>query len=125
LESEQLEASGGWFHSLSRSRGWILAGSSLGTDAWIPVNTVDRDEPTSYGSNAASTAGGNSRFGGINTLSGGGPNAPATAQPVSRAEEKKEHFPGSGQTLGAAASSAMSRENLQNKRLAALGVSNV
>lgn len=40
---EQLESANGWLHSISRSRGWVLAGASLGHDAWIPVNTVDPD----------------------------------------------------------------------------------
>eukprot|EP01036_Dinobryon_divergens_P022112 gene22112-30346_t len=43
---EQLEAAGpgpggllrGLLHSVSRSRGWVLAGAALGHDAWIAVN---------------------------------------------------------------------------------------
>jgi hypothetical protein len=35
-----LESSGGLLFSLSRSRGWVLAGAALGHDAWIPVNSA-------------------------------------------------------------------------------------
>lgn len=38
---EQLESNGGWLHSMSRSRGYVLAGASLGHDAWIPINAAE------------------------------------------------------------------------------------
>lgn len=35
-----LESSTGFLYSISRSRGWVLAGAALGHDAWIPVNSA-------------------------------------------------------------------------------------
>lgn len=46
---ESLEAPNGILHSVSRSRGWVLAGGALGHDAWIPVNVVDDDHPATAG----------------------------------------------------------------------------
>lgn len=72
---EQLEA-GGMFHALSRSRGWVLAGSALGHDAWIPVSIVDRNEPPSSFSGRGQTIGSSGGGGGGGgSGSGGGPSS--------------------------------------------------
>lgn len=38
---EEAEASGGVLHTVSRNRGWVLAGATIGHDAWIALNSSD------------------------------------------------------------------------------------
>jgi hypothetical protein len=68
---EELEASGGLLHNVSRGSGWVLAGASLGHDAWIPVN---QGETGAGGTNNGSSGNG----------SGGGGGAPPQGAGASR-----------------------------------------
>ena len=73
---EELESSVGMLNSVSRSRGWVLAGSALGHDAWIPVNAADASWGAGAGAGSGNRGGSwmNSFMGGN---SGGGANAGA------------------------------------------------
>lgn len=37
---ESLESTSGLLYSISRSKGWVLAGAAIGHDAWIAVNSA-------------------------------------------------------------------------------------
>jgi hypothetical protein len=92
---ELLEAEGGWLYSVSRSSGWVLAGT-LGHDAWIPVNTVDASEHgPQHGSHHAPGAGNGGFF------SNG-------ARQVNAGHDGQAHesFPGSGRKLTDSSSSS-------------------
>ena len=60
---EGLESPAGMLHSISRNKGWILAGAAIGHDAWIAVNS--------------STAGGGAGAQQGSSSSGGSGSAPA------------------------------------------------
>lgn len=109
LYLESLEASGAVLHSISRSRGYVLAGT-LGHDAWVAQNAtqVTRDGGDARGSYAPvqqSSAHGFGAFSGLGQQSGGG----ATAG----APEKVDSFPGSGHKLATSGvfSGAQGRES--------------
>lgn len=51
-----LESSTGFLYSISRSRGWVLAGAALGHDAWIPVNSATASGTQNSSAPASSTA---------------------------------------------------------------------
>ena len=137
---ENLESSGLWFR-LSRNPGWVLAASSLGHDAYVAVNQVDRD-PSGGGSGGGSFGSTGKKVFGFGDLPS------ASDEDVSAPTS----FPGQGHKLapsggglsasagglsfgaglfgGAASNSAsastgadstLSREELAAKRLAALG----
>jgi hypothetical protein len=86
---ESLEAEGGFLHGLSRTPGWVMAGS-LGHDAWIPVNQVDRDLEDQSQHNEPSTQ----AFGGFSGFGGSGESSGASSQ-----TGEKNLFPGSGNKL--------------------------
>ena len=109
---ESLESNGGVLHSISRSRGYVLAGGALGHDAWIATNqaqvTRDMGDASSRGAYAPvsqSGGGGGGGFGsnisGISSVNGStsanGANSAAAA--------KQESFPGSGHKLASSANS--------------------
>lgn len=132
---ENLESSGIWFR-LSRNPGWVLAASSLGHDAYVAVNQVDRDPSTE-------------RSGGGNTgkkVFGFGDLPSGNASDEASESSAPTSFPGQGHKLApsgsagggvsfgaglfggsgnstAAATATISREELAAKRLAALGKS--
>lgn len=127
--------SGGLFHALSRNRGWVLAGT-LGHDAYIPVNTVDRDSDRAAGGAGGRGAGadhpqygrGAASAASFSTMKSTPEDAPGAAGTGNRVDEKKEAFPGTAHTMGgggggwssSSSSSSLSRETLASKRLAAL-----
>mmetsp|Transcript_20813 Transcript_20813/g.28881 ORF Transcript_20813/g.28881 Transcript_20813/m.28881 type:complete len:312 (-) Transcript_20813:86-1021(-) len=145
---EQLEATGagpggylrGIFHSLSRSKGWVLAGAALGHDAWIAVNA---NEVRATNSTSTSSSGGS----GFPSFSSATTSTATAAKPAT-----KELFPGAGKTAGGSSSAGRSygalfsgaaastsstssstsgsavvpsREELAARRLAAMGNHNV
>ena len=60
---ESLESQSGMLHSISRSKGWVLAGAALGHDAWIAVNSTaaggsQQNPPPGSGSSAPAGRGG-------------------------------------------------------------------
>jgi len=126
LYLESLEASGGILHSLSRNRGYMLAGG-LGHDAWIATNQtqVTRDlgdgytrgayAPVSQAGSASASGGSGGGFGGFGGFGGGGT--------VTAATEKQESFPGSGQKLASSglSTAGQSREQIAARRLEKLG----
>jgi hypothetical protein len=64
-----LESSGGLLYSISRSRGWVLAGAALGHDAWIPVNSAAAGGGMQQSSGAAIGSGAPVGRGGFGTWS--------------------------------------------------------
>lgn len=93
---EQLESPSGMLYTVSRASGWVLAGTT-GHDAWIPVNTVDRDGEDDSSAHASSgppptAAGASSGFPNI----GGFGNWNKTSETES---QEQNTFPGSGRTL--------------------------
>lgn len=121
---ENMESPSGIFHSISRTRGWVLSGAALGHDAWIAVN-ADRGANDNNNDTSNPSA----------PLMNWGNNADTNDKTN---EPKKESFPGQGKKLGnvssggslsnsvssagAGANSApLTREALAAKRLAAMG----
>ncbi len=108
---DQLETSGGFLHSVSRQRGWVLTGLAQGPEAWIPANpNVQRDDNdnNNSGSNGFGSVFGSSRN--YQKLS--------TTDPASKDNNKQDIFPGRGHTLASAP--PISAQDAKEKRLAML-----
>ena len=90
---ESMEGASGSLHSVSRSRGWVLAGAALGHDAWIAVNsTTASAQQSSNTSTSSSAPAGRGGFGNWAAQENGtagtgadaaGDGAPKTSTPVS------------------------------------------
>jgi hypothetical protein len=90
---ESMEGASGSLHSVSRSRGWVLAGAALGHDAWIAVNsTTASAQQSSNTSTSISAPAGRGGFGNWAAQENGtagtgadaaGDGAPKTSTPVS------------------------------------------
>ena len=90
---ESMEGSTGTLHSISRSRGWVLAGAALGHDAWIAVNSAtasaQQGSNTSTSSSAPAGRGGFGNWAAQENGTAGagadtaGDGAPKTSTPVS------------------------------------------
>lgn len=135
---ENLESSGVWFR-LSRNPGWVLAASSLGHDAYVAVNQVDRDGGNDR---SGSSGGGSSHTGkkvfGFGDLPSASDEASESSAPTSFPGQGHKLAPSGGSSAGggsfgaglfganpstaASATTTISREELAAKRLAALGV---
>ena len=88
---ESMEGATGSLHSISRSRGWVLAGAALGHDAWIAVNSTTASAQQSSGASTSSSApAGRGGFGnwaaqenGTAGTDAAGDGAPKSSTPVS------------------------------------------
>lgn len=132
---ENLESGGIWFR-LSRNPGWVLAASSLGHDAYVAVNQVDRDTDRPSGGSSLSTGkkvfGFNDLPSGPDSEAGTGSGAPTSFPGHGHKLAEGSSSAGGGASFGAGlfgaaapsapSGAAISREELAAKRLAALGV---
>lgn len=88
---ESLESQSGMLHSISRSKGWVLAGAALGHDAWIAVNSTaaggSQQNPPPGNSSAPAGRGGFGNWAAQETGAAGpdarGDSAPKPSAPVS------------------------------------------
>lgn len=51
-----LESPAGFLYTISRMRGWVLAGAALGHEAWIPVNSTAAGMQQNSGTGTSSNA---------------------------------------------------------------------
>jgi membrane associated rhomboid family serine protease len=80
---EGLESQGGMLHSISRSKGWILAGAAIGHDAWVAANS---EAAGGAGASWANGSGSGASSSGANAQGGagaGGAGGDSRANPVS------------------------------------------
>lgn len=77
---EGLEGANGMLHTISRSRGWILAGAAIGHDAWIATNSTAAGGPGASWANGSSTGAGGAN--GQGASAGGGAGGDQRPNPV-------------------------------------------
>ena len=101
---DTLESANGMLHSISRGRGWVLAGAAIGHAAWTQGLPVATAVPVNEGSGSGSSprggaqqqgpAGSSSSSSGFSSWGPGGNGGGS-----GNGDGKKEAFPGSGRTL--------------------------
>ena len=92
---DSMESGSGSLHSLSRQRGWVLAGLALGHEAWLPTNAASADRNTGENS-----SGGNSGFSSFSPWGNRNATSSGPSSSIGGTNSKEVNlFPGSGRTL--------------------------